>query len=139
MKKYIVVLALSISAIAGAQSLTQYNFQQDNLALKTNLPDFTYFSTNYEKVFGEYTYTFNTLNFGQRNVYVSDSNFYYHGSQNLPYIPSLNQSFVPCENNSTVGAIGISVAGLTALFSGSLFEKDYSPKNIDSSLFRSQQ
>ncbi len=139
MKKYIAILALSVSAISGAQSLTQYSFQQDSVALKANMPDFTYYSANYDKVFGEYTYTFNTLNFGNRNVYVSDSNFYYHGSQNLPYIPSLNQAFVPCENHSTTGIIGIGVAGLTALFSGSLFEKDYTPKNIDSSLFRSQQ
>lgn len=136
MKKNIALFAILVSAVAGAQNFSQYNIQQDSLVENAKLPDLSYYSKNYNTVFGEYNYTFNTTNFGARNVYVSENNFYYNGSQNLPYTPSLNQCYMPGqETDAIVGAIGISVIGLKALFDGNAFTKDYTPKNVDRSLF----
>lgn len=140
MKKYIALFALLMSAAAGAQNFNQYTIKQDSIVQNAKLPDLSYYSKNYNTVFGEYNYTFNTTNFGARNVYVSENNFYYNGSQNLPYMSGLNQCYMPGqETDAIVGAIGISVIGLKALFDGNVFGKDYSPKNVDKSLFHPQE
>ncbi len=134
--KYISVLAFCISAVAGAQNFSQYSVQQDSLVENAKLPDLSYYSKNYNTVFGEYNYTFNTTNFGARNVYVSENNFYYNGSQNLPYLPPVNQCYLPGQDtDAVVGVVGISIIGLKALFDGNAFAKDYTPKNMDKSLF----
>lgn len=140
MKKNIALFAILVSAVAGAQNFSQYSIQEDSVVKNAKLPDLSYYSKNYNTVFGEYNYTLNTTNFGARNVYVSESNFYYNGTQNLPYMPSLNQCYLPGQDtDAVVGAIGISVIGLKALFDGNVFSKDYSPKNVDKSLFHPQE
>lgn len=135
MKNYTTILALCISVFAAAQNFSQYSIQENIFKDNTKLPDFSYYSNNYNIVFGEYNYTFNTNTFGKRNVYVADNRFYHYGSQHLPYQPMLNPGYGPHDNNSAAMAIGISVVGLKALFDGNAFAKDYTPKDIDKSLF----
>jgi hypothetical protein len=141
MKKLFLIMGLFAGAICAGQEAKLYSFMEipHDSTMVSRLPDLEYYSKNYDKVFGDYYYSFDTMSFGARNVYVSDSNFYYNGSQNMPYIQPLNQCYLPSENNKFAGAIGVSVAGLAALLKGDVFAKDYSPKDVDESLFHPKQ
>jgi hypothetical protein len=139
MKKLFTIVALFAAAISfGQVKNNAYSFRAATAAgstFTTKLPDFSYYSKNYDKVFGEYTYSFNTMSFSRRSVYVSDTSFYYNASQNLPYIQHLSQNYLYGPESTAEGIIGISVIGIQALMSGDLFTKDYSPKDVDRSLF----
>lgn len=84
MKRITVPLFLAVFAFGYSQQQKYFSFQSAQLSLTTDFKplntQFASFSKNYEKVFGEYNFTFDSNNFGDRNVYVGhDDRMYYQG------------------------------------------------------------
>ncbi|MGV3459318.1 MAG: hypothetical protein ACO1N9_02570 [Flavobacterium sp.] len=111
---------------------------QDSLALPS--PDLSFYSTNYFRIFGYEQYTFDTMAFKNREVFVSsDNRFYRNGTQNmagaLPTDGVMNYyDYQPDGGSAVVGAamLGIGTFALIGNFiNGS---KDYSPK-VDKAAF----
>lgn len=72
--KKVCCCVMMIASISGyCQSVPdmqmKLKFQQPDTVLPVK-QDFTYYAKNYDKVFGEFNFTRDANNFGERNVYV---------------------------------------------------------------------
>ena len=85
MKSYLIIAALVLSSFVYSQVIPQ----NLNVAVRQNMantllpvfnPHLSFYSKNYNEIFGMYNYTFNTLNLGVRDVYVADNKLYYNAS-----------------------------------------------------------
>ncbi|MFP9115128.1 hypothetical protein ACLI1A_14410 [Flavobacterium sp. RHBU_3] len=87
--KKIFIIAVLITATAGFAQQKKLSFTaipQDSLKLK--LPDFSYFSKNYESVFGRFQYTFDRGAINNRSIYAApDGNYYSLGDGR--YVPTM--------------------------------------------------
>jgi len=129
MKKVITTLFLIMAIFAYSQQqqlfsnrfpdLTTSDFKPLNLELAN-------FSRNYEKVFGEYQFMFDSNNFGDKNVYVGyDNKLYYQGRSTF-----IMENPGPHNMNYSWDADYIKglVSGLKMLFNN---EKDYTKSYIN--------
>lgn len=132
MKKCFALAVLFAATAVYGQDAQKYSFvYKEQPQLPASLPDFSYYSRNYTSVFGEYQFNFDNVGYGTRNVYISDNNFYFNGSQNNPMPLLMNPCYAPDPLDSGVFIGGISLNLLEQLFNGDIFAKDYSPKNVD--------
>jgi len=85
-----ILLVLLIGGFSSAQQLPQ----NLSMAVKETKPEFpsvelnpelSYYSKNYDKVFRMDNYTFDTFDYGQRNIYMIDFNYQYF-DPNTPHI-----------------------------------------------------
>lgn len=115
MKKLLFTIVIVTGAIAYGQGL------HDNLSLASKdvtigdnadfLPitvDLTYCSKNYKDVFGEYNYTLDSNNYGQKNVYIGHNDKYYYLSNStfiMDMQPSGLNSFNFSDNADYLGGL----------------------------------
>jgi len=113
-----------------------FSVQENVLLPSSNL---SYYSTNYFKIFGREQYTFDTMAFKSREIYVSsDDRFYSNGTQNIPNaLPDPIWNYYDNQCNGGNAAVGAAMAGIgTFALIRNLVDgtKDYSPK-IDRAAF----
>jgi hypothetical protein len=127
MKRIILLLAFTAGTSAYSQStadtLSSTSFKDMDKSLKPLDIDFTYYGKNYDKVFGEFNFTYDANNFGARNVYVGygDVLYYQGNSAYIMQMPNNIHSYNFAGYQDVVGGI----KNLSSLFSS---EKDYSVK-----------
>lgn len=126
MKKAILLLILLTGALTYSQSVPDMQmkpqFQQSDTVLPVK-QDFTYYAKNYDKVFGEFNFTRDANNFGERNVYVGyNGTLYYQG--NSTYITEIPSNWPTYNFVGYQDVIG-GLKNLSSLFTS---EKDYSIK-----------
>lgn len=139
MKKYFLVVILAAGFGGNAQQIGSSPtilFQPQSFTV----PDFSSVAKDYKHFYGEYAYTFDRMRTGVKSVYVQGDAFYYSGIQNLPEAQRMPQAFyLPGERLTDTGYAGLAVVAITALLNrDALFAKDYTPKDIDKSLFYPQ-
>lgn len=113
-----------------------FSVQEDVSLPSANL---SYYTTNYFKIFGREQYTFDTMAFKSREIYVSsDDRFYSNGTQNIPgALPDPILSYYDNQCNGGGAVVGAAIAGIgTFALIRNLVDgnKDYSPK-IDRAAF----
>jgi hypothetical protein len=114
-----------------------FSVQEDITLPSQNL---SYYSTNYFNLFGREQYTFETMAFKNREVYVSsDNNFYHNGAQNIPGALPADpiRSYYDYQCNGGGVDVGAAITGIGAYALIRNFmdgTKDYSPK-IDKAAF----
>lgn len=126
MKKAVLLLILLTAYLGYSQSvndvLKKSHFDNPDTVLPVK-QDFTYYAKNYDKVFGEFNFTRDANNFGERNVYVGYNGiFYYQG--NSAYITEIPSNWPTYNFVGYQDVIG-GLKNLSALFTS---EKDYSVK-----------
>ncbi len=127
MKKAVFLLALIAGGSVYGQkvqdSLTMSRFNIPSNELTPMEFDFSYYSKNYEEVFGRFNFTNDANNFGARNVYVGygDRHYYQGNSTFIMEMPNAIHNLNFCEGQDVVAMI----KNLSAVFSA---EKDYSVK-----------
>ncbi|MCR5862542.1 hypothetical protein LRS05_16865 [Flavobacterium sp. J372] len=115
--------------------------KENSFSVQVSLPsaNLSYYSTNYFKIFGREQYTFDTMAFKSREIYVSsDDRFYSNGTQNIPNaLPDPIWNYYDNQCNRGDAAVGAAMAGIgTFVLIRNLVDgtKDYSPK-IDRAAF----
>jgi hypothetical protein len=127
---YISLLFFGIAVSYGqVKDSLNLNFTQHSY----ELPEFSYYSKNYNKIFDYYQYTFDAQKFSKRSVYVSSDNRLYFG-ENGGFImdmshPSYNTARI---NRGYAYDLGGLYHGLKNIFE---MEKDYSVKRRNSNSF----
>jgi hypothetical protein len=127
MKKAVLYLAFigGISAYSqtAVDTLSSTPFKDMDKGLKPPDIDFSYYGKNYNKVFGEFNFSYDANNFGSRNVYVGygDVLYYQGNSAYIMQMPNNIHSYNFAGYQDVIGGI----KNLSTLFSG---EKDYSVK-----------
>lgn len=127
MKRTVLLLAFVMSGMVYGQkvqdTLVLSKFTMADVTLKSQKFDFSYYSKNYDKVFGEFNFTGDANNFGTRNVYVGyNGTLYYQG--NSTYITEIPSNW-PTYNFAGYQDVIGGFKNLSSLFSS---EKDYSIK-----------
>lgn len=107
MKKYLLFASMCITSGMFAQQLSKnlniasYNYAvSDNLVKPVFEPELSYYSKNYDAVFGRKFYTFNNTSFSNiKNIYVADSETYYYTASGalIPHIPFAGDTVWPDE------------------------------------------
>jgi len=126
MKRVVLIIAFIAGTAAYSQTVT--DSIQKPLFMNANnllLPkiDFSYYSKNFDKVFGEFNFTYDANNYGQRNVYVGYGDvLYYQG--NSTYIMQMPNAIHDLNFSRGMDVIG-GLKNLSSLFTS---EKDYSLK-----------
>ena len=126
MKRVVLIIAFIAGTAAYSQTVT--DSIQKPLFMNANnllLPkiDFSYYSKNFDKVFGEFNFTYDANNYGQRNVYVGYGDvLYYKG--NSTYIMQMPNAIHDLNFSRGMDVIG-GLKNLSSLFTS---EKDYSLK-----------
>lgn len=114
-----------------------FGVREDVVLPSANL---SFYSANYFKIFGREQYTFDTMAFKNRKVYVSsDNRFYRNGAQNLPGAlpadPILSYYDYQCNGGGTAVGAAIASIGTFALIRNFVDgTKDYTPK-VDKEAF----
>lgn len=111
---------------------------EESIALPSQ--SLSFYSTNYFRIFGYEQYTFDTMAFKSREVFVSsDNRFYSNGAQNMPGVlpsdPVL--SYYDAQCNGGTAAVGAAVVGIgtfAAIKNWMDGTKDYTPK-VDKAAF----
>lgn len=90
MKNMLCILILGTTLSVFSQELPENltlavkDNQVESSSVKLN-PDLHYYSKNYNKVFGHDNYTFDSLSYGERNIYVGDNTKLFY-DKNTPHI-----------------------------------------------------
>lgn len=80
MKKILLISCLTVPFLSIAQHGQSNAVLRNNILKDYQAPDFSYYSKNYEEVFGRYQYTFDALNTNNRSIFVApDGNYYSMG------------------------------------------------------------
>jgi hypothetical protein len=126
MKRVLLIIAFIAGSTAYSQTVTDSIQKPLFMNSDTLLPlkmDFAYYSKNYDKVFGEFNFTYDANNFGQRNVYVGYGDvLYYQG--NSTYIMQMPNAIHNLNFSRGMDVVG-GLKNLSSLFNS---EKDYSVK-----------
>ena len=121
MRKYFAITALALSSIAYSQNMphalssaVQQSAVVNNILPVFN-PELSFYSKNYNEVFGKYHYTFSTQNLGARDVYVSpDSRLYFNaGHTFITQMPIAGLNTTSLDRYSNINPLGaiISILG----------------------------
>jgi len=88
MKKLYVIVAFAICGAAAAQKLSpELSVAVKESGISVPFPakiggvELSYYSRNYTQVFGSYNYTFDSLNYGSRNVFVGPNSALYYNNE----------------------------------------------------------